>query len=348
MKAPSPLPDITQQAARKRQVMAELARYPFRPPWWLRNNHLQTLWANRARRVKPPPLRLETIDAPDGDFLRLHFNEGDPEKPLVLLLHGLEGSVQSRYILGVYHEFIPIEWNIVTLEHRSCGGKMNRALRLYHSGATEDLDFVVDHLCERFPTRPIYIAGFSLGGNVTAKWLGQKGASVPENVKGAAVISAPYDLAASAAEMDKISKRIYVSNFLRSLIPKVLEKEKQFPGCVDVEAVKRCKTFREYDTVATAALHGFKDAHDYYAKVACGQFLEGIRRPVLLLSGVDDPFNPGYTLPYALAEESPYLHPQFTPRGGHVGHAYGWAPGRLAYWAEEQIRRFFVAYDRLQ
>ena len=335
------------QVERKAHVMELLGQHPFRPPWWLANNHVQTVWANRFRRLSLPPLRLERWDTPDGDFLRLHFQDGDSGKPLLLLLHGLEGSVDSRYIKGFYYQFQEDDWTVVTMEHRSCGGEMNRQKKMYHSGATEDLAFVVARLAETRPDTRVYVAGFSLGGNMTGKWLGEQGNAVPHNLKAAVVMSAPYNLVVSAAAMDRFRHRPYIRNFLQSLIPKALEKEKQFPGCVDVDAIRACRTFQEYDTHATAAIHGFRDAHHYYSTSGCGQYLDGIRRPTMLLSAEDDPFNPGSELPYEQAKESPYLHPVFTPRGGHVGHAYHRFPGRIAYWAEEQIKRFFLAYDAM-
>lgn len=332
----------------KAHVMGELARHPFRVPCWLRNNHVQTIVAARFRVVKRPSLRLERWDTPDGDFLRIHIQDSEPGKPIAVLLTGLEGSVRSKYISGMNHLLREAGWNAVTMEHRSCGGEINRTKRMYHSGATDDLDFVVQTLIRRHPETPIYIAGFSLGGNVTAKWLGELGTAAPENLKAAAVVSAPYNMVESGMNMDRSRRWPYVENFLKTLIPKALEKERQFPGSVDVEAVKKSKTFFEFDTHATAALHGYEDAHDYYTKVGCGQFLEGIRRPTLLLSAEDDPFNPGATLPHQLAEKSPFLHPQFTERGGHVAHIYGPFPGRTRYWSEEQTMRFFLAYHRLQ
>ncbi len=339
--------DMDGPQGHKLRVMAELARHPFRVPWWLRNNHVQTIVAARFRVVKHPPLRLERWDTPDGDFLRLHFQDGEPGRPIVLLLTGLEGSVRSKYISGMNHLIGEAGWNAVTMEHRSCGGELNRTKRMYDSAATDDLDFAVRRLIERHPETRIYVAGFSLGGNVATKWLGELGAGVPENVRAAAAVSAPFNMVETRRIMDRSRRWPYVKNFLKTLIPKILEKERQFPGSVDVEALKRSRTFFEFDTHATAALHGYKGAHDYYAKAGCGQFLAGIRRPTLLLSAADDPFNPGTALPRELAGESPFLHPQFTAHGGHVAHIYGPFPGLTRYWSEEQTLRFFLAYDRL-
>lgn len=335
---------LERQVRRKRTVMADLEREPFRAPLWGRNCHVQTVGARYVRRVTLPPMRLERWDTPDGDFLRVHFCDGDPDKPVVLLLHGLEGSVNSTYMVGMLRALEAQGYPAVVMEHRSCGGEINRALRLYHSGETTDLAFVVDRLIERRPDTRILLIGYSLGGNQIAKWLGEKGDGVPSNVIAAAVVSAPFDLTASQDHIDRGVRRGYAYHFLRKLIPKAVEKERQYPGCVDIEAVKRCSTFRAFDDHATAPIHGFEDAADYYRKVACGQFLHGIRRPTLFVSAADDPFNPGATFPHDVIRESPFLHPLFTARGGHVGFIHAAESGGLAYWAEDQIGRFFSAY----
>lgn len=328
------------QAARKARMMETLNTHPFVPLTGAANAHAQTVGARYLRRTIQPEYRHERWTTPDDDFLDLHFVEGgDPGKPTALLLHGLEGCRESTYIRSLVRELSRQRWNAVVMEFRSCGGELNRARRMYHSGETTDLDYVAHRLLDRDPNMQLYVAGFSLGGNVTAKWLGEGGDDIPAAVKGAAVISAPYDLLTSSAHMDNSLSRFYVRHFLRMLIPKALAKEAQHPGCFDAEAVRRARTFNGFDDAATAPLHGFADAEDYYRKSGCGQFVSGIRRPTLLLSAADDPFNPGSTLPREAAEVSPYLHPQFPERGGHVG----FLRRGFGSWAEEQAVRFFTA-----
>ncbi len=339
--------DAALQERFKREVMRELDEGPFRPAPWLRNAHAQTVWSRYGHQAQLPPMRLERWDTPDDDFLRVHWLDGDPELPIALLLHGLEGSVESTYIVRLVNELAAERWNIAVMEHRSCGGEMNRARRLYHSGETADIDFMVREIESRYPDVPLYIAGYSLGANVTAKWLGEQSDSTPANVRAAAVVSAPFSLVDSGPFLDSGVRQLYARHFLRKLIPKAIEKERQYPGSLDLDRIQRSKTFRDFDTFGTAALHGFADAEDYYAKSGCGQFLEHIRRPVMLLSAADDPFNPGFTLPHKLAAESPYLHAQFTKLGGHVGFVNAGAGRALCYWAEQQIVRFFLAYHRL-
>ena len=228
------------------------------------------------------------------------------------------------------------------MQFRGCGAEMNRAPRMYHSGETTDLAHIAARLSATFER--IFIAGFSLGGNVLAKWLGESALAVPEKVVAAAAVSVPYDLVVSGPHIDKVLGGFYAKHFLRTLVKKAVEKEKQFPGCVDIARVRSSKTLYDFDHHATAKFHGFKGASHYYETQRSGQYLDGIRVPTMLLSSSDDPFNPGSTIPREAADASEYLHPQFTDRGGHVGFVYG-SPRAPRYWAEEQIVRFFTHYD---
>lgn len=337
--------DIDRQRQRKAKVMPVLDAHPFVAPVWLRNAHAQTIWAPVFRRPPRVPRRIERVETPDGDFLDLHVAEGARENPGVLLLHGLEGSAHSKYILGVSDKLRSIGWSAICMEFRGCSGEMNHGRRLYHSGETGDLAFVASQLSTRYSR--LYIAGFSLGGNVLVKWLGESARAVPANVYAAAAVSVPYDLMVSGPNIDQVLGGLYSRHFLRSLVQKAEMKERQHPGSLDMDRVRGARTLYEFDNHATAALHGFADADHYYRTQRSGQFLGGVRIPTLLLSAADDPFNPASTLPRSLADQSVYLHPQFTERGGHVGFVYG-TPFAPRYWAEEQTVRFFQAYDELE
>lgn len=328
----------------KDRILEALNAHPYRAPAWLRWNHAQTAWGPLWRNHPPLPFRRERVTTPDDDFIYLHRIDGELHRPTVLLLHGLEGSVRSSYVMGTSALLHAAGWEIVVMEYRSCSGELNNARRLYHSGETTDLAFIVNWLIGNRPGIRLYLMGTSLGGNVTLKWLGETPEDVPDAVQAAAALCPPFDLMRSGPHIDRAFGGLYVRRFLRSLIPKAVAKETQYPGCLDVERVKMARTFEAFDTYATAALHGFRDAHDYWARVACGQFLAGIRVPTMLIAAADDPFNPGDTLPHATANASPYLYPQFTEDGGHVGFVYGTLrePG---YWAEEQVVRFFRMFD---
>ena len=244
---------------------AVIERLEFSPTF--RNPHLQTMGGTVTRRPDPLPARLEHWPTPDDDLLRVHVWEVDDEGPVAVMLHGLEGSVRSPYLIGGARRLAAGGCSVVVMEHRSCGGPLNDARRLYHSGETTDLALVVERTCARWPGRPVLLWGVSLGGNQIAKWLGTE--TIPDAVRAAMVVSPPFDLVASGRQMDG-QVRPYVAYFLRTLIPKAVAKERQYPGCLDAAAARRARTFQAFDDAATAPLHGFTSAEDYYRRVACG------------------------------------------------------------------------------
>ena len=327
-------------------LLAQLDAHPFRAAWWLRNRHAQSCWGPLFRRQPPIDFETEAWDTPDGDRVTLCIHRGKADKPWVLLLHGLEGTIQSFYLTAFSHVFHALGWNVAIMLFRSCDGTINHTQRIYHMGETTDLDWVVGELPERLGVTRLYLAGVSLGANVLCKWLGEQGESVPEIVHAAAAISPPFRPDVAVDYFEKSFFGLYTKKFLRTLIPKALEKERQFPGCLDVEAVRACRNFRIYDTEVTARLHGFEDAMDYWQKVGCAQFLESIRVPTMLVTSADDPFNPASTIPREVADASPWLYPQWTDRGGHVGFVGGRWPWRPAYWLDQHLVRFFAAIER--
>lgn len=327
----------------KDRVLAALARVPFRPAWWAPGGMLQTVAAIRSP-APMPPYATETWQTPDDDDLRVHFAapaELRADAPVALLLHGLEGDRRSPYarefaLLAARRGYRPC-----VLEYRSCGGVLNRRRRTYHSGETADLAFVVRQLLARWPAAPLLVVGYSLGGNVVLKWLGEVGAAAPERLVAAAAVSAPFELAVCAQQCDSRHGGAIARWFLRSLIPKAIAKAEQFPGWCDVDQVRRCRTFRAYDELVTAPVHGFLGAEHYYKTQSCGQFLPAIRRPALLLAAEDDPLLHPAVLPRAAAAASPWLTPCFPARGGHVAFVSGGAPWAPRRWAEPAVLRFF-------
>lgn len=315
----------------------------YSPAWWLPGGHLQTLWGKLAHRRQAIELDLDHIETPDGDELELRSVAAPDGAPRLLLLHGLEGSLRSHYVASTLAAFAAAGWGAHFLSFRSCGERMNRTRRFYHSGDSADLALVVDSLVRKFPASPICIAGVSLGGNLLLKYLGERGGDVPQRVKAAAAISVPYDLARSAARISSGFSRIYQQFFLRTLKAKVLEKRALFPDLPAADQVQGIQTLRQFDDLVTAPLHGFADAADYYARSSAIRFLQGIRVPTLLLSAVDDPFLPPEVLAQVrlAAEQNPALHIEFPGRGGHVGFVTGFAPWRASYYAEERILDFF-------
>lgn len=316
----------------------------YRPAWWIRNRHLQTIWNRLLRRRLHVPTTRARWTTPDGDFLDLDFMDGPVASPQLLVIHGLEGSSDRKYVRGFLALAAERGWRGVAMNFRSCSGTPNRTPRLYHSGETGDLGWVISELNKREPGSPILPVGISLGGNVLLKWLGEKVEQVPDDVRAAVAISTPFDLAASAAAMSRGAGRIYSHFFLRTLKPKALRKAEEYPDILDAAAIRRARTWRQYDDVATAPLHGFKNADDYWSRSSSLSYLERIRCPVLMISARDDPFIPPSCLPDEQSQQSEWLHTEFTARGGHVGFIAGAIPWRPFYWAEHRAIDFLAGF----
>jgi uncharacterized protein len=321
---------------------------PFRPPWWGKNGHVQTIWGPLFRPTRLP-LRRERLLTPDGDFVDLDWLDGDglaEDAPCLLVLHGLEGSSRSHYVSGLLRAGRAAGWRGVAFNFRSCSGELNRLPRFYHSGETGDLAWVVKTLVERARGVPIGGVGVSLGGNVLLKWLGEVGEAAPAELLGAVGISVPFDVGACARVLDRgFHRLVYAANFLRTMRSKVIEKARRYPGFVDVAAMRRARTFALYDRVVTAPLNGFRDEVDYWVRASSGPYLERIRRPTLLLGSHDDPIVPGGTLPDP-RRLPPGVRAEFTARGGHAGFLEGRWPWRAASWAERRAVAFLTSLLR--
>lgn len=296
------------------------------------------------------PLRRERITLADGDFVDLDWSDGDTlaGAPTLLVLHGLEGSSKSHYALGLLAGARARGWRGVVLNFRSCSGEMNRLPRLYHSGDTGDLDAIVRLLVARDPHARLGAVGVSLGGNVLLKWLGEHPGQ--SDVVAAATFSVPYDLGAGAHHLeDGILPRLYVTRFLLTLKQKTKWLMAHFPemrGRLDLDAVMRAKTFREFDDAANGPIHGFRDADDYYTRSSSIHFLSAITTPTLCLSAADDPFLPAEVLERAKAVASDAVEFRITPFGGHTGFIAGTMPWRCQYWAEELIVHWLAGHTQ--
>lgn len=318
----------------------------YRRPWWYRGAHLQTVWGPLFRRFGRPRLRRERIRTRDDDFLDLDWLDGAPAAgPLVLIVHGLEGSSRSHYVSGLMQESARLGLAATALNFRSCSGEINRTARLYHSGDTSDLEFVILELLDRQPSRRLGIVGVSLGGNVALKWLGERGEKTPEQVVAAAAISTPFDLAACAAVLDAgLRRALYTGSFLRSLKGKVKAKAALFAGRIHLPSAFHARTFAEYDRVVTAPLYGFADERDYWSRSSSAGYLDAIRRPCLLINALNDPFLPPCVLPTELVARSPWLEAAFVPEGGHAGFLEG--PLGRRSWAERRALAFLARHLR--
>ena len=315
-------------------------RPDYRPPWWYRGRHLQTLWGPLLRRGPRPALRRERVEMPDGDFLDLDWLAGcEGGVPLVVILHGLEGSSRSHYAAGLLRELAQVGWRGLVVNFRGCSGEINRSRRMYHSGDTRDLDFVLARLAAREPQLRLGLVGVSLGGNVALKWLAEQGDQAPAQVAGAVAISAPFNLAACACALDRgLNRALYTANFLSTMKVKLDKKAALYEGVINLTAARKAKTFAQYDRLVTAPLGGFASERDYWARSSSGPLLPQIRRPTLLINALNDPFMPASALPRALIAKSRWLEAAFVPEGGHAGFLQGASGARS--WAEARAVEF--------
>jgi predicted alpha/beta-fold hydrolase len=312
----------------------------FRPAWWLPGPHAQTLGARMLRPKSGLAHRRERWITTDDDFLDLDFVDGPElrDDVLVVLLHGLEGSTSSGYMLEIARRLAEIGLGSVGLNFRSCSGEINRGRRLYHSGETSDLRFVIERLREQDPARRLAAAGVSLGGNVLLKYLGEDGSSSP--LVAAAAWSVPFDLAAGARFMEHGFSRQYVGRLLRSLKAKVRIRRDEIGRFLDLERTLRARTFWEFDDAATAPLHGFAGADDYYRRSSSSAFIPEITVPTVIIHSRDDPFLPAGAIPEAAMRANPAVTPMISDHGGHVGFVSRSSPGAPFFWAEAAIARW--------
>jgi predicted alpha/beta-fold hydrolase len=314
----------------------------YRPARWLPGPNLMTAYGSVLLPRPQLPFRRERWELSDGDFLDVDRLAGrSAGAPVLLICHGLEGSSRAPYVRGLAARASGAGLAVAALCFRGCSGEENRLARLYHSGETGDLALSVGRLSAERPGRRILLAGFSLGGNVVVKYLGERGEAAPKEVVGAVVVSVPYDLARSARALDAPGpwNWIYRTRFLFTLRAKALAKARRFPGLLDPAAVRAARTFAAFDSAATAPLHGFASAEDYWARSASGPFLAGVDRPLLAISALDDPLVPAQGLPLEAARSNPRVTLLTPAAGGHVGFVSG-GPLHPYCWAEERAAAF--------
>src|SRR6202140_4145712 len=316
----------------------------YSPAWWIPGGHLQTLWGKLFRRQTPAPTVLERWDTPDGDFLEIHRLSADPGAPRMLLLHGLEGTVRSHYAQALLNEASRRGWAADLLIFRSCGSEPNLTRRFYHSGETRDVGFVLDRILGDFPTSPLALAGVSLGGNVLLKFLGERGANLPPQLKAAAAVSVPFDLSRSSRRINRGFSRFYQRFFLNSLRRKAQEKALRFPDLAPQDRIAALRTLEDFDNLITGPLHGFRDSQDYYARSSSLPYLKKIKLRTLLFSAVDDPMLPAEVLDEVreVARDNRALEVDFVNKGGHAGFITGSVPWRPFYYAEHRVGEFFA------
>lgn len=304
------------------------------PPFFLFNGHLETIYPALFRRVSSPPFTAQRIATPDNDFLDTRlYSRGS--KKIVILSHGLEGRADRPYIVGMGNACLQKGFDVLAWNFRGCGDEMNRQLRFYHSGATDDLDVIVSHV-STLGYEEIHLIGFSLGGNVTLKYLGENRTLIP-SLKKAAVFSVPMDLHTSCHTLSLPYNRVYANRFLKSLKKKIRLKAKLRKE-LDTSHLEKIRTLKEFDNFYTAPLHGFNNAVHYYDQCSSIRFVASIRTPTLIINAKNDPFLSPECYPETLLRGHPYVQFENPAKGGHVGFAQFNKNG--LYWSEERALDF--------
>ena len=303
----------------------------FKPAWWLPGPHLQTLWPVFTRRKKVPiVLRRERVELSDGDFLDVDWGSASTG-PIVIILHGLEGSIKSVYAQTMMLTLEKQGFRAVFMHHRGCSDEHNRLQRSYHSGDTKDIASFVQLLQTREPNTPLAAIGFSMGGNILLKWLGETGANNP--LAAGVAISVPFDLQACVERLQRGFSRVYQQHLLKRLQRKMTEKFAQLSLRAPVKSFFALKNFFDFDDQVTAPLHGFESATDYYSRSSCRSFLKTIATPTLIIHAKNDPFMTPDVVPTP-AELSASIEFALSNAGGHVGFVAGKFPWRPVYWTE--------------
>lgn len=306
----------------------------YRRPNWLFNGHLETIYPSIFRKVSLPLFSEEKLPTPDGDFLELDWYRRGQSK-LVIISHGLEGNSKRPYIVGMARSLFECDYDILAWNYRGCGAELNQKAIFYHSGATYDLDTVVNRAQSEYDR--IYLVGFSLGGNLTLKFLGEKGNSNPK-IKKAVAISVPLDLGGSCDQISSGQNRLYAMRFLKTLLEKVERKAEKFPEILPQKSLKSIQTLRDFDDLITGPLHGFKNAEEYYRVNSSLQFLDRIEVPTLILNAQNDPFLSPSCFPTAIAKKLDTIHLEVPRHGGHVGFTTGMS--EKTYYSEARAVEF--------
>jgi predicted alpha/beta-fold hydrolase len=312
----------------------------FKPACWLPGTHAQTLWPSLIRRPVGIELTTERLTLPDSDFIDLAWTKGNSDK-IVIVLHGLEGSIDSSYARGMLAAIHKKGWRGVFMHFRGCSGEHNLMDRSYHSGETGDLRFLVETLRKRHPDATLVAVGYSLGGNALLKYLGEY--KDDSQLKAATAVSVSYLLSNSATKLEKGFSRLYQRHLLNRLMDKTLSKFQDRQAPVDIANINKLNTFKSFDHHITAPIHGFKSGDDYYEQSSSRQYLYKITTPTLLIHSRDDPFMSVDAIPNQ-DDLSESVTLELSNYGGHVGFVSGNTPWNAIYWLEERIPEFLSTY----
>jgi uncharacterized protein len=313
-----------------------------KPPFWLPNGHFQSIYPALFRVIESVPYQRERIVTGDNDFLDIDWavssNKSGEVNPLIILTHGLEGSSYSQYIRGMVKLLVGQGYDCLSWNFRSCSGEMNKALRFYHSGATDDLETVVRYAISKGYSH-IQMMGFSLGGNLTLKYLGEQGRKILPEIKKGMVFSVPMDLKASSLQINRLRNRVYMRRFLSTLMPKVQAKAVFFPENINMKDHHKVRTLYDFDHLYTAAIHGFDGADDYYRKCSSMHFVQDIAVSTLIVNALNDPMVPCESLPIEKIAALSHVSLEITSQGGHCGFRPAHVQNGL-YWSEQRALQF--------
>ena len=317
--------------------MPIIERSSYVPPLLFRNGHIQTIFPSLFRKVRGIQYDRERIFTPDEDFLDLDWSRVGANR-LAVISHGLEGNSGRSYVRGMVRAVNRSGWDALAWNMRGCSGEPNLTLRFYHSGATNDLNAVIEHVVDQRQYDSIALIGFSLGGNLTFKYLAERSEELEPYLSRAAACSVPCDLRAGSMKMARFNNRIYMKRFTRLLHEKIKAKKRLMPGKIDDKDYHLVRTFKDFDDRYTAPIHGFKDAEDYWRQASSKQFLSDISIPTLLVNARNDPFLSQPCYPIEEATANPNFFLEMPESGGHVGFiSFG---KRGEYWFESRVVEF--------
>ena len=323
--------------------MPLVAASSFQPPFYQLNGHAQTIVPGLWRSGPAVAYQRERLELPDGDFLDLDWSRLPTHRranTLAIISHGLEGDTHRAYIRGMVRALNEAGFDALAWNYRSCGGEPNRLLRSYHLGDTGDLAQVLRHALAPGRYERVFLVGFSAGGNVTLKFLGEDPALIPPQVQRAVVFSTPTNLKDSAVHIGRLQNQVYMRRFLKTLRLKVRAKAGAHPADVDLTGLEELRNFPDFDDRYTAPMHGFASAEAYYAHASSGQYLADIQIPTLLVNAANDPFLPNTCYPVTTAEASATFFLEIPAGGGHVGFAEGLPDG--PYYSERRAVDFLT------
>ncbi|MEO9964890.1 MAG: alpha/beta fold hydrolase [Reichenbachiella sp.] len=309
----------------------------------LKNGYLQTIIPSLFRKIKGVKYSRERIETPDEDFLDLDWIKSGHER-LVIISHGLEGNSNRHYVKSCARYFHQHDYDVLAWNYRSCSGEINKNLRLYHHGDTDDLELVITHAIATRKYKKIVLVGFSMGGSTTLKYLGENGPSVPKHVVAAATFSVPCNLWDSAHQLTFRENWFFKQRFLKKMIKKVKQKHKQYPKEVDIAGIDKIVSFGQFDEKYTAPLHGFRNSRHFYRTATSDLHYAGIRVPSLIVNAKNDPLLGEKCYPYKICKYHDFLHLETPRAGGHVGF---FQIGAKTSWMDQRALEFISKYARL-